>query len=57
MNCLITLHEHQEEQLQSQGHTEVTKFCLPNCVVQCVGKYIRTPISPHLTIFIHQQPD
>lgn len=55
---LITLCEHWEE-LQSQGHTQRSQSSVFLTVLYRseLGKYIGTPISPHLTIFIHQQPE
>lgn len=59
MNYVITLHEHWEEELQSQGRTQRSEsFVFLTVLYRSeLGKYTGTPISPHLTIFIHQQPE
>lgn len=59
MNYLITLHEHWKEELQSQGHTQRSQSSVFLIVLYRseLGKYIGIPSSPHLTIFIHQQPE
>lgn len=59
MKYLITLCEHWEEELQSQGHTQRTQISVFLTVLYRseLGKMIVSPISPHVTIFIHQQPE
>lgn len=59
MNYVITLHEHWEEELQTQGHTQRSQSSVFLTVLyrselgKCIGTHSHFP----LPIFIHQQPE